>query len=73
MIGSHKTTIFTEVKESSTVFELKLNVQGIPKQPREKQKLYKDQLLHDRKTLSEFGVTSQTAQLLAPATVGLAF
>ncbi|XP_052586128.1 elongin-B-like [Peromyscus californicus insignis] len=72
MIHHHKT--FTEAKESSTVFQLKRIVQGILQRPPEKQQLYKDdQLLDDRKTLGEYGFTSQTARIQAPATVGLAF
>ncbi|XP_063140939.1 elongin-B-like [Rattus norvegicus] len=75
MIRSHKTTtIFTDAKESSTVFELKYIVEGIIKRPPEEQQLYKDdQLLNDGKTLGECGFTSQTARPQPPATVGLAF
>nr|XP_003417709.3 elongin-B isoform X2 [Loxodonta africana] len=74
MIRRHKTTIFTDAKESSTVFELKRIVEGILKRPPEEQRLYKDdQLLEDAKTLGECGFTSQTARPQAPATVGLAF
>ncbi|XP_037059321.1 elongin-B-like [Peromyscus leucopus] len=74
MIRRHKTTIFTEAKETSTVFQLKRVVQGILQRPPEEQRLYKDdQLLDDRKTLGECGFTSQTAWIHAPATVGLAF
>uniref|UniRef100_A0A8D0GB00 Elongin-B n=1 Tax=Sphenodon punctatus TaxID=8508 RepID=A0A8D0GB00_SPHPU len=74
MIRRHKTTIFTDAKESSTVYELKRIVEGILKRPPEEQKLYKDdQLLDDSKTLGDCGFTSQTARPQAPATVGLAF
>ncbi|XP_051000896.1 elongin-B-like [Acomys russatus] len=74
MIRHHKTTIFTDAKESSTVLELKRIVEGILKRPPDEQRLYKDnQLLDDRKTLGKCGFTSQTAQPQAPATVGLAF
>ncbi|KAL6091279.1 hypothetical protein STEG23_032280, partial [Scotinomys teguina] len=74
MIQRHKTTIFTDAKELSTMFELKFIVKGILKWPRDKQQLYKDdQLLDDGKTLGECGFTSQTAQPQSPATVGLAF
>ncbi|XP_050186251.1 elongin-B-like [Myiozetetes cayanensis] len=73
MIRRHKTTIFTEAKESSTVLELKRIVQGILHRPPEHQRLYKDdQLLEDSKTLGDCGFTSQTARPQAPATVGLA-
>ncbi|XP_077170946.1 elongin-B [Paroedura picta] len=74
MIRCHKTTIFTDAKESSTVYELKRIVEGILKRPPEDQRLYKDdQLLDDSKTLGDCGFTSQTARPQAPATVGLAF
>uniref|UniRef100_A0A8C5KDF5 Elongin-B n=2 Tax=Jaculus jaculus TaxID=51337 RepID=A0A8C5KDF5_JACJA len=74
MIRRRKTTIFTDAKESSTVFELKRIVGSILKRPPEEQRLYKDdQLLDDGKTLRECGFTSQTARPQAPATVGLAF
>ncbi|XP_077645655.1 elongin-B isoform X1 [Lonchura striata] len=73
MIRRHKTTIFTEAKESSTVLELKRIVQGILHRPPHEQRLYKDdQLLEDSKTLGDCGFTSQTARPQAPATVGLA-
>ncbi|XP_059947537.1 elongin-B-like [Mesoplodon densirostris] len=74
MIRRHKTTIFMDAKESSTVFELKRIVQGMLKRLLVEQRLYKDdQLLDDRKTLGECGFTSQTAWPQAPATVELAF
>ena len=74
MIRSHKTTIFTDAKESSTVFELKRIVESILKRPPDEQRLYKDdQLLDDGKTLGECGFTRLTAEPQAPATVGLAF
>ncbi|XP_074427444.1 elongin-B-like [Larus michahellis] len=73
MIRRHKTTIFTEAKESSTVLELKRILEGILKRPPQEQRLYKDdQLLEDTKTLGDCGFTSQTARPQAPATVGLA-
>ncbi|KAF7704975.1 elongin-B [Silurus meridionalis] len=74
MIRRHKTTIFTDAKESTTVYELKRIVEGILKRPPEDQRLYKDdQLLDDGKTLGDCGFTNQTARPQAPATVGLAF
>uniref|UniRef100_A0A4W2D3G7 Ubiquitin-like domain-containing protein n=1 Tax=Bos indicus x Bos taurus TaxID=30522 RepID=A0A4W2D3G7_BOBOX len=48
MIGRHKTTVFMDAKESSTVFEQKRIVEGILKRPPDEQRLYKDdQLLDD--------------------------
>ncbi|EPY81038.1 elongin-B [Camelus ferus] len=74
MIRHHKTTIFTDAKELSTMFKLKRIVEGILKRPPDEQQLYKDnQLLDDSKTLGECGFTSQMARPQAPTTVGLAF
>ncbi|KAG5195281.1 hypothetical protein JEQ12_012570 [Ovis aries] len=74
LIRRGKTTIFTEAKESSTVFELKRIIQGILKRPPDEQQLYKDDhLLDDSKTLGECGFTSQMALPQAPVIVGLAF
>ncbi|KAG5263075.1 hypothetical protein AALO_G00282250 [Alosa alosa] len=74
MIRRHKTTIFTDAKESTTVYELKRIVEGILKRAPEDQRLFKDeQLLDDSKTLGDYGYTNQTARPQAPATVGLAF
>ncbi|KAM6067749.1 PREDICTED: transcription elongation factor B polypeptide 2 [Chlamydotis macqueenii] len=73
MIQCHKTTIFTEAKET-TVHQLKKVVEGILKRPSEEQRLYKDnQLLDDDdKTLLDCGLSSQTCCPHVPATVGLA-
>ncbi|XP_052468147.1 elongin-B isoform X1 [Carassius gibelio] len=74
MIRHRKTTIFTDAKESTTVYELKCIVEGILKRSAEEQRLYKDeQPLEDSKTLGDCGFTNQTARPQAPATVGLAF
>ncbi|XP_062060554.1 elongin-B-like [Lepus europaeus] len=74
MIRRHKTTMFTDAKESSTVFQRKRIVEGILKRPPDEQRLCKDdQLLDDGETLGGCGFTSQTARPQAPATVGLAF
>lgn len=62
MVWCGKTTIFTEAKESSSVFELKRVTQGILKRPPDEQRLYKEhQLLDNSKTLGKCGFTSQTA------------
>lgn len=45
MIRRHKTTIFTDAKESTTVHELKRIVEGILKRTPEDQRLYKVCLL----------------------------
>lgn len=46
MIRRHKTTIFTDAKESTTVYELKRIVEGILKRPPEDQRLYKVSYTH---------------------------
>ncbi|XP_077995273.1 elongin-B-like [Glandiceps talaboti] len=74
MVRRKKTTIFTDAKETTTVYELKKIVEGITKKPPEDQRLYKEELiLEDTKTLGDCGFTSSTARAQAPATVGLAF
>ncbi|KAM7102937.1 LOW QUALITY PROTEIN: elongin-B [Ciconia maguari] len=71
MIHHHKTTIFTEAKEMTTVHELKKVVEGILKRPVEDQQLYKDDQLLDDKTLLD-GLSSQSCHPHVPAMVGLA-
>uniref|UniRef100_A0A8C8RLZ0 Elongin-B n=1 Tax=Pelusios castaneus TaxID=367368 RepID=A0A8C8RLZ0_9SAUR len=74
MIRHHKTTIFADVKETTTVQELKKIVEGILKRPPEEQQLYKDDWVLDDgdRTLIECGLSSQTSRPHTPATVGLA-
>nr|XP_058919932.1 elongin-B-like [Kogia breviceps] len=67
-----KTAMFTDAKESSTVFELKRIVEDILRRPLDEQRAERS-LLDDGKTLGECGFTSQTAGPQVPATVGLAF
>jgi len=63
MIWHHKTTIFTDAKESSTLFQLKRIMESILKRPPEERRLYKDdQLLEDGQTLGERGFTNQTGR-----------
>uniref|UniRef100_A0A8B9ZCT8 Ubiquitin-like domain-containing protein n=1 Tax=Buteo japonicus TaxID=224669 RepID=A0A8B9ZCT8_9AVES len=59
MVHHHRTTIFIEAKETTTVHELKKMVEGILKRPLEEQRLYKDdQLLDDdHRTLLDCGLT----------------
>ena len=72
MIRRHKTTIFIDAKESTTVSELKKIVEGIIKVAPDDQRLYRDdQVLDDNKTLGDSGFTSSTACAQAPCTVGL--
>ena len=52
MIRRHKTTIFTDAKENTSVMELKRILEGILKVSPENQKLFKDDTeMEDTKTL----------------------
>ncbi|CAF0704562.1 unnamed protein product [Brachionus calyciflorus] len=78
MIRRHKTTIFADAKETTTIYEVKRMVEGILKKAPEDQRLYKitkDQPLamDDSKQLSEYGYTHLTARAQLPETIGLAF
>ena len=78
MIRRHKTTIFADAKETTTVYEVKKMVEGILKRVPEDQRLFKitkDQQipLDDSKQLSEYGFTHATARAQLPETIGLAF
>ncbi|KFV99082.1 Transcription elongation factor B polypeptide 2, partial [Eurypyga helias] len=72
-ICCHKTTIFTEAKEMTTVHELKKFVEGILQRPPEEQWLYRDyQLLDNDSTLLDCGFSIQSCCPHVPATVSLA-
>jgi len=60
MICCHKTTVFTEAEETTTVHELEEVVERILKRPPEEQQLYKhDQLLGgDHRTLPDCDLSS---------------
>lgn len=60
MVHRHRTTIFTEAKETTTVHEFKKVVEGILKRPLEEQQLYKDdqRLDDDHRTLLDCGLSS---------------
>ena len=73
MVRRHKTTMFLDAKESSTVLELKRMIEGILKRLPEDQRLYKgDGILEDSKTLGDCGFTSNNAKAQQPADIGLA-
>ena len=69
MVRRHKTTIFLDAKETTTVYDVKRMVEGILKRSPEDQRLYKitkDQptLMEDSKALSEYGYTHITARFV---------
>lgn len=75
MIRRKKTTIFTDAKDTTTVFELKKMIEGILKVPPEDQRLYsKDNIvMEDVKQLQDYGITMMTAKAQQPQMLGLAF
>ncbi|XP_072038502.1 elongin-B-like [Amphiura filiformis] len=74
MIRRQKTTIFTDAKESSTVYELKKIIEGITKKSPEEQQLFKDgEILENTKTLGDCGLSANVAKAQAPASLGLSF
>lgn len=85
MIRRHKTTIFADAKETTTVYEVKKIVEGILKRAPEEQRLYKvtssavggkdmtSILMDDARTLADYGYTHTTARAQLPETIGLAF
>lgn len=79
MIRRQKQTIFTDAKETTTVYEVKKIIEGILKRAPEEQRLYKISskeppvLMDDSRALSEYGYTHLTARAQLPETIGLAF
>ncbi|XP_055538578.1 elongin-B [Wyeomyia smithii] len=74
MIRRKKTTIFTDAKETTPIFELKRMIEGILKVPPRDQRLYNkdNQLMEDDRTLQDCGITVATAKAQCPAQLGLA-
>lgn len=74
MIRRKNTTIFTDAKDNTKVYELKKVIEGILKVPPANQQLFnKDNVvMSDFKYLSDYGLTSVTAKAQCPALVGLA-
>ncbi|XP_064549927.1 elongin-B [Drosophila montana] len=73
MIRRHKTTIFTDAKENTSVVELKRMIEGILKVSPSDQRLYNqdNDVMEDEQTLQDYGVTVSTAKAQAPAQLGL--
>ncbi|XP_065371802.1 elongin-B [Calliphora vicina] len=74
MIRRHKTTIFTDAKENTSVAELKRMLEGILKVKPADQRLYNqdNDIMDDDNTLQDYGITMSTAKAQAPAQLGLA-
>ncbi|KAL5286620.1 TCEB2 family protein [Megaselia abdita] len=74
MIRRHKSTIFTDAKENTTVTELKKVIEGIIKFKPNDQLLYnrENSVMQDEQTLQECGITMASAKAQAPCQLGLA-
>lgn len=74
MVRRKKSTYFFDVKEDTTVLEIKKMIQGITQTDPEDQSLYyKNEILDDNKTLGDYNLNFATAKAQTPATIGLAF
>ncbi|KAA3673241.1 transcription elongation factor B, polypeptide 2 [Paragonimus westermani] len=73
VIRRKKTTIHLNARETSTIREVKMMIEGILKVPPSDQMLFKQQAeLDDEKTLAFYNLNAQTARAHTPATLGLA-
>jgi len=73
MVRRKKTSMFFDAKETTTVHELKRMIEGLLKIAPDDQQLWRDdQIMEDKKTLAEYGLTSTTARAQTPASIGLA-
>jgi len=82
MIRRHKTHIFCNTKENSSVLELKRIIEGILKVSPANQQLYridderdvsKCRMLEDHQLLSDAGLNATVARAQQPAILGLCF
>lgn len=73
MVRRKKTSMFFDAKETTTVHELKRMIEGLLKIAPDDQQLWRDdQIMEDKKSLAEYGLTSTTARAQTPASIGLA-
>jgi len=72
MIRRKKTTIFIDVREETSVLELKRMVAGILKIHPEDQRLYKErEEMKDNKNVGDYGLNASTAKPQLPPTIAL--
>jgi len=72
MIRRKKTTIFIDVREETSVLELKRMIAGITKVHPEDQRLYKErEEMKDEKNIGDYGLNAATAKPQLPATIAL--
>ena len=74
VIRRKKLTIFTDVKESTKVIEVKKIIEGVTKIAPRNQQLFsrENQLMDDVKSISYYGFNSHSAKPESPASIGLA-
>ncbi|XP_050438925.1 elongin-B-like [Adelges cooleyi] len=73
MIQRQKKTILLDTKDTMTIYDLKDMISYIINVPAVDQELYfKDQLLDDELTLSDYGIIPNAAKAQNPANIGLA-
>ena len=69
MVRRQKTTLFLDVKDTATVFDVKLMIAGIIKRQPEDQKLvYEHQVMNDSHPITNY---FSQARAQSPATIGL--
>ena len=74
MVRRKSTTIFLDVLETTTVWDVKQMIYGITKRKPEEQMLFKNDItLEDTKKMADYNLTAFTAQHQSPATLGLCF
>ncbi|CAG2171388.1 unnamed protein product [Oppiella nova] len=74
MIRRKKMTVFLDAKETTSVIDLKRMIAGITKTLPENQRLFKDdEVMDDRKSLTDYNLNPTTAKAQSPATIGLSF
>src|SRR5690625_1385915 len=72
MIRRQNRTIFLDAKESTSVAEIKRQLEGITKYSVEEQLLLKDDItLRNDKQLRDYNITKSTAPSHSPVTLGL--
>ncbi|XP_054157135.1 elongin-B-like [Oppia nitens] len=74
MVRRKKMTIFLDAKETTSVIDLKRMIGGITKTLPEDQRLFKDdEVMDDRKCLTDYNLNPTTAKAQSPATIGLCY
>ena len=74
MVRRKNTTIFLDVHETTTVWDVKQMIFGITKRKPEEQMLFRNNTaLEDTKKMTDYNLTAFTTKPQSPATLGLCF